>query len=116
MDRTKTAVGEIREMRNSNGWNYTVSETLIEGWQVGCNKTGELNGLSVKQITELLGGIEPKTGKNTSDAEKVAFEWDVEINGLYCNIWSYKGSEQSNRFSTFCMGAIGNAVFGKAHK
>jgi hypothetical protein len=65
--------------------------------EAGDCRTGTLSGISVAEITDLLG-----FGPNVKDdPSKVKHSWGFTVDGERCGVWDYKGSEEYRSFSTF---------------
>lgn len=63
----------------------------------GCHRTGEICGYTADQISSIL-GFAPNV---QDDPDKVSHSWGFLADGIQCGIWSYKGSEKYNNFSTY---------------
>jgi hypothetical protein len=63
----------------------------------GSHRTGTLTGYSAKEIAKILGF----RANVPDDPDKVSHSWGFLADGRQCGIWSYKGSEHYNSFSTY---------------
>jgi hypothetical protein len=73
----------------------------------GGHKTGELNDITVDEITRTL-GFAPNVD---DDAGKVVNSWGFTVDGHACGIWDYKGSHEIGMFSTFGPDYVFRALF-----
>ena len=73
--------------------------------QVGDCREGMLTGLSVADVTRILGFV-PNCD---DDPDKVENSWGFTVDGVRCGVWDYKGFE----FSTFGPHETLRKVFGK---
>ena len=85
----------------------------------GPGKTGSLKGISIQEITKIL-GLAPNAD---DDLEKVVYSWsfnafpDDDKPGWYrCAIWDYKGSHRIGRFSTYGESDVFKFLFGDRYE
>ncbi len=72
------------------------------------HRTGTLRGITVGEITEVL-GFAPNCD---DDPSKVVNSWGFSVNGRHCAIWDYKGSQRMGEFSTFGPADVFDELFG----
>lgn len=63
----------------------------------GSHRTGSIEGYSAKEISQIL-GFKPNAD---DDPDKVSHSWGFLADGRQCGIWSYRGSERFQSFSTY---------------
>jgi hypothetical protein len=80
---------------------------VIANCQAGGHKTGELNDITVEEISATL-GFEPNVD---DDPCKVVNSWGFTVDGHDCGIWDYKGSHKIGMFSTFGPDYVFRALF-----
>lgn len=76
--------------------------------KVGSHRTGQLDGITVKEINRRLGF----TPNCEDDPYKVKHSWGFTVNGVHCGVWDYKGSEKFNSFSTYGDPDVLATIFG----
>jgi len=75
----------------------------------GPHRTGELSGLTVQEITDVL-GFAPNV---EDDPDKVVNSWGFKYKNKECGIWDYKGSHHGKSFSTYGPKEIFVELFGE---
>lgn len=69
-----------------------LKKTTNEGsYRMGC-----INGLSSKEMLNLLGASNSK-----GDPDKTKWEWEFFYEGVRCLVWDYKGSYKSKSWSYY---------------
>ena len=97
--------------------NYTIAAPKHP--KPGPSKTGTLKGITIQEITKIL-GITPNA---KDDLEKTVNSWsfnafpDDDKPGWYrCAIWDYKGSHRLGRFSTHGEPDVFKFLFGNRYE
>ena len=97
--------------------NWTI--TASKNPKPGPSKTGTLKGITIQEITKILG----MTPNVEDDLEKVVNSWsfnafpDDDKPGWYrCAIWDYKGSHHSGYFSTYGESDVFKFLFGDRYE
>jgi hypothetical protein len=85
--------------------------TIIPVAKAGDYRTGGLRNLRPGGIVRVL-GFAPNV---EDDTEKVSHSWGFTVDGERCGIWSYKGSERAERWSTYGPRNHFEALFGAEH-
>jgi hypothetical protein len=80
---------------------------IIPNPVAGACKTGELNDITIAEITKIL-GFAPNVD---DDPCKVTVSWGFTENGHACGIWDWKGSAEIGQFSTFGPDYVFRALF-----
>lgn len=80
--------------------------------QTGDSSTGSLSGLSVADVTRILGF----KANCEDDPDKVKNSWGFTVDGVRCGVWDYKGSQHAKQFSTFGPAEVLKKVFGDNYR
>jgi len=84
-------------------------EPRLEGY--GSHKTGELVGLTLEQVIDVLGF----TPNIQDDPHKVVNSWSFLADGNKCAVWDYKGSHEWGTWSVYGKREVFEALFGKSY-
>jgi len=101
--------------------NYFISETFPPGRpQSGPYKTGRLEGITVREIIQIL-DLAPNVKDDPDKVDNawgfLAFEDDTkrEMKMHRCGIWDYKGSQYLGEFSTYGNSDVFKFLFGERY-
>ncbi len=65
--------------------------------QIGPNKQHGICGIPIARMVELMANA----ALLDDDESKVSHSWGFAVNGVFCAVWSYKGSEQVGAWSAY---------------
>ena len=74
-------------------------------------RTACIRGLTLRQVSAAI-GFPPNV---RDDPGRAVHSWGFTVDGVFCGVWSWKGSEQSGRFSAYGPAEALRQVFGAAH-
>jgi hypothetical protein len=77
---------------------------------VSSHKTGEIAGLTLKQIQQRLG-----FAPTSENDDKSKYTWEFTVDGVPCSIWDWKGSHRARQWSAFGPSHKLSAIFGDSY-